>query len=462
MKPSIQEASKAQPTPLLHEYYSRILAYIAPAATISASTYVSHFSYDILWTIPYILLYPHLAHYLGNHFKRNNPIRTAQTLLFIDSIHAGIIIVLMSFSAVPGLMVLLTLYFSALIAGSIRQLGFSMLFSAVSMILTTTLIHPSVNADTPPLVTLVSILLSTLYLCTSAYFVHEQGLHLAAARRKIKDEQEKTARLAHNMAKYLSPQVWEVIFSGNKRVRLETQRKKLTVFFSDIKGFTELTEELEAEQLTELLNTYLNEMSKIALKYGGTIDKFVGDSVLVFFGDPSSKGAKQDAVNAASMAIAMRKHMKMLRQQWHAQGITKPLEIRMGLNTGYCTVGNFGADMRMDYTIIGREVNLASRLESSSEAGEILISHETHSLIKDVIMSRNKGRIVVKGFSRPVQIYQVVDFRRNLGARASYVEHELPGFSMYLDTNGIQNYDKDKVIQALYQAADKLRDKVIL
>ena len=243
--------------------------------------------------------------------------------------------------------------------------------------------------------------------------------------------------------------MWESIFSGKKHVRLETQRKKLTVFFSDIRGFTELSEELEAEALTDLLNTYLNEMSKICMKFGGTIDKFIGDSVMVFFGDPSSQGAKKDAMAAVSMAIAMRKHMKVLRQHWRAQGITKPLEIRMGLNTGYCTVGNFGADTRMDYTIIGRDVNLASRLESAAEAGEILISHETYSLIKDVIMCRDKGQINVKGFTRPVQIYQVVDFRRDLGATSSYVEHELPGFSMYLDTNGIQNFDKDRVIEAL-------------
>ena len=116
----------------------------------------------------------------------------------------------------------------------------------------------------------------------------------------------------------------------------------------------------------------------------------------------------------------------------------------------------------MDYTIIGREVNLASRLESSAEAGEILISHETYSLVKDVIMCRDKGQITVKGFTRPVQIYQVVDFRRDLGATNSFVEHELPGFSMYLDTNGVQNFDKERVIQALNQAAEKLRDKVIM
>ena len=110
---------------------------------------------------------------------------------------------------------------------------------------------------------------------------------------------------------------------------------------------------------------------------------------------------------------------------------------------------------------IGRDVNLASRLESNAEAGEILVSHETYSLIKDVIMCRDKGQLTVKGMSRPVQVYQVVDFRRDLGATSSFLEHELPGFSMYLDTNNIQGVDKERVIKALQQAAEKLRDKVI-
>jgi class 3 adenylate cyclase len=183
---------------------------------------------------------------------------------------------------------------------------------------------------------------------------------------------------------------------------------------------------------------------------------------MIFFGDPVSQGAKQDAEAAVSMAIAMRKHMKVLRQQWRSKGITRPLEIRMGLSTGYCTVGNFGANTRMDYTIIGREVNLASRLESAAEAGEILIPHETYSLVKDLIMCRDKGQVTVKGFSRPVQIYQIVGLRRDLGAAPSFVEHEVPGFSMYLDTNGIRNYDKDQIIQSLEQAARRLKDKIFI
>ncbi|MHA6493855.1 adenylate/guanylate cyclase domain-containing protein [Pseudomonas borbori] len=452
----------ALPAPPLREYYSRVLAYIAIAASIAAGTYVQHFGYDILWMVPYALLYPHLAHQLSLRFKRDHPQRTTLVLLFVDAMHTGAGVTLLGFSIVPSLMAMLVLVFSALVVGGLRYLGLALLIAFSASILMAALSEVRFNPETPPIASAVSIIFATLYICITAYFVHQQGLRLAQVRSDIKREQEKAARLARNLAKYLSPQVWESIFSGKKSVRLETQRKKLTVFFSDIKGFTELSEELEAEALTDLLNTYLNEMSKICLKYGGTIDKFIGDSVMVFFGDPASKGAKQDAVAAVSMAIAMRKHMKVLRQQWRAQGITKPLEIRMGLNTGYCTVGNFGADTRMDYTIIGRDVNLASRLESAAEAGEILISHETYSMIKDVVMCRDKGQINVKGFTRPVQIYQVVDFRRDLGATSSYVEHELPGFSMYLDTNGIQNFDKQRVIQALQQAAEKLRDKVIM
>lgn len=446
---------------LLREYYSRILAYLTAAAAIAAGTYMQHFSYQILWMVPFALIYPHLAQMLSKRFRQDHPQATANALMLVDAVNTGIAIAMLDFAAVTGLMLLLIMCFIAMTVGGLRKMLLVLLITSSCAVALGVLIGSPLRLATPVAVSVVSIVFSGLFICLTAFFIFKQGLHLETARDELKREQEKAARLARNLAKYLSPQVWETIFSGKKSVRLETQRKKLTVFFSDIRGFTELTEEMEAEALTELLNNYLNEMSKIALKFGGTIDKFIGDSVMVFFGDPNTQGAKKDAVAAVSMAIAMRKHMKVLRQQWRARGITKPLEIRMGINSGFCTVGNFGADTRMDYTIIGREVNLASRLESASEAGEILISHETYSLIKDVIMCRDKGQASVKGFTRPVQVYQVVDFRRDLGATSSYLEHELPGFSMYLDTNSIQNFDKQRVIQALNQAAEQLRDKII-
>lgn len=411
--------------------------------------------------VPYALVYPQLAHLLSRPLHRRNGHRTDQVLLLLDAVNAGFALVLLGLSVIPVLMILLILSFSAMIGGGVASFLVTLVVASATALAYGYHRPPQLQLETPPLVVLVSVLASALYICITAYFVHQQSLKLYLARSEIRREQEKAARQARSLAKYLSPQIWESIFSGKKNASLETQRKKLTVFFSDIKGFTELSEELEAEQLTDLLNTYLNDMSKIALKYGGTIDKFVGDCVMVFFGDPNTEGARKDAVAAVSMAIAMRKHMKVLRQQWRALGITQPLEIRMGINTGYCTVGNFGAETRMDYTIIGREVNLASRLESAAEIGEILISHETYSLVKDVIMCRDKGQITVKGFARPIHIYQVIDFRRDLGASPSFIEHELPGFSMYLDTNSLQQLDKEQVIEALHEAANKLRDKVI-
>lgn len=366
MKPTLPDRSPtSRSVASMREYYSRVLAYIACGASIAAGTYTQYFSYGILWMVPYALLYPHLAYHLGQRFRQHDPRKVTRALLAVDAVHCGLGMALLGFSVVPSLMFLLVLSFTALVIGGLRLLGMALLVSASSALLVAVLVAPPLLGNTPVEVAAVSILFCGLYICITAFFGHQQGLRLAQVRQEIAREQEKAARLARNLAKYLSPQVWEMIFSGKKSVRLETQRKKLTVFFSDIRGFTELSEELEAEALTDLLNNYLNEMSKIALKYGGTIDKFVGDCVMVFFGDPSTQGAKKDAVAAVSMGIAMRKHMKVLRQQWRAQGITKPLEIRMGINTGYCTVGNFGADTRMDYTIIGREVNLASRLESA-------------------------------------------------------------------------------------------------
>ena len=448
--------------PPLDGYYSRVIAYLGVALTFSALLVERGHQLPYLATILYALLYPQLAQVLGRRLPQDKPVSPRLALLALDAFHTGAFIALIGFSVVPSLMFLLLMGVACLIAGGSTYLIAGSLLTIAGTLLGAAAFQPQIALASSPLVALVSLISGGVFLLVMAAFVHKQSHNLEQTRHKLQREQEKTARLAANVSKYLSPQVWESIFSGKRSARLETRRKKLTVFFSDIRGFTELAEELEAEALTDLLNNYLDEMSRIALQYGGTIDKFVGDCVMVFFGDPNTHGAKQDAEAAVSMAIAMRKHMKVLRQQWRSRGITKPLEIRMGLSTGYCTVGNFGTATRMDYTIIGREVNLASRLEGAADAGEILVSHETYSLVKELIMCRDKGQISVKGFSRPVQIYEVVGLRRELGAAPTFVEHELTGFSMYLDTNHVRNYDKEQIIKALEQAARKLRDKVIV
>ena len=266
--------------------------------------------------------------------------------------------------------------------------------------------------------------------------------------------QKKIEELTNKLSKYLSPQVYQSIFSGKQNVKIEAYRKKLTVFFSDIKGFTEITDRLEPEVLSSLLNSYLNEMSKIALKYGGTIDKFIGDAILIFFGDPESKGDKEDAKACVLMALEMRERMKHLRKLWEDQGISNPLDIRIGINTGFCNVGNFGSEDRLDYTIIGGEVNLASRLESNAEIGQILISHETYALIKKDVICQQKDEINVKGIAHKIQTYQVDTLYYKIDHKRKLLNEEFDGFNLNIDLNVSK---KSKVINSLEKILEKLK-----
>tara|TARA_Y100000591_G_scaffold314616_1_gene321388 strand:+ start:1532 stop:2710 length:1179 start_codon:yes stop_codon:yes gene_type:complete len=269
------------------------------------------------------------------------------------------------------------------------------------------------------------------------------------------EAQNRIEELASKLSKYLSPQVYRSIFSGQKNVRIEANRKKLTVFFSDIKDFTELTDRLEPEVLSSLLNSYLNEMSKIALKYGGTIDKFVGDAILIFFGDPETNGEKADATSCVLMALEMRERMKFMRQIWEDEGISKPLNIRIGINTGYCNVGNFGSEDRLDYTIIGGEVNLASRLESNAPVGQILVSHETYSLIKSSIICEEREEIKVKGLPHKVRTYQVIGKKEKNENGVAKLKDNFEGFSLSID---LEISRKAKVIASLKNALSKVQE----
>ncbi len=162
------------------------------------------------------------------------------------------------------------------------------------------------------------------------------------------------------------------------------------------------------------------------------------------------------------MAIEMRRHVKFMQSKMSEYGVSRELLVRMGVNTGYCTVGNFGSESRMDYTIIGKEVNLASRLESCSQPGEILLSETTYLLVRDTIMCREKGEISVKGFNKPVKIFEAVDFRKDLGASQSFMEHRLDGFTLMLDLEHVRNYDKDRIMKALEHAYKQIKEKLIV
>ena len=220
---------------------------------------------------------------------------------------------------------------------------------------------------------------------------------------------ERLEKISNQLAKYLSPQIYKNIFETDTD-KVETYtRKKLTVFFSDIKEFTSLSDTLDPDLLAEIINEYLSEMTEIALHFGGTIDKFIGDAILIFFGDPETEGTALDAEKCVNMAIAMRKRVGELDEVWKKEkGITQGLQVRTGISTGYCTVGNFGSVQRVDYTVLGSPVNLAARLEAACGPQEILVSPETKSLVAKVFKFEEKKPIKLKGFSETVKPYKLI------------------------------------------------------
>ncbi len=214
-------------------------------------------------------------------------------------------------------------------------------------------------------------------------------LSLKAAREKLED-------MSRKLGKYLSPLVYDSIVKGHKNVEISSYRKMLTVCFTDIVGFTNRTENMDHNEMTDWINGYLNDMAQIVIEAGGTLDKFIGDAVMTFFGDPNSEGIENDALNCIKMAQTMIEKAK-----------AHDIEIRVGINTGMCTIGNFGSEDRMDYTILGKEVNLASRLESNGEPGQILLSENTYQLIQDKFECQAHGQIDMKGIDRGIETYLV-------------------------------------------------------
>jgi class 3 adenylate cyclase len=198
-------------------------------------------------------------------------------------------------------------------------------------------------------------------------------------------------------------------------------------------------------------------MSLIALEHGATIDKFIGDAIMLFFGDPETKGPKEDALACVKMAIAMQQRMRDLQAEWRERGQEHVFQLRIGINTGFCTVGNFGSDDRVDYTIIGNEVNLAARLQSHADLGGILLAHETYALIKDEVMTEETGTITVKGFSRPVRTHRVVGLY-DTSASGRVIRQEQDGFLLIVDQKKLSPEARAEAVRALQDAAKRLQE----
>ena len=187
-----------------------------------------------------------------------------------------------------------------------------------------------------------------------------------------------------------------------RNTSLDVQEKEVTILFSDIQGFTSMSERLSPAEIANLLNDYFSLMTDIIFKHGGTLDKYIGDAIMAIFGAPFSH--KDDAVRAVRAAVEMREELKNLMTR---KDDSVKFNVRIGINTGDVVAGNIGSLQRMEYTVLGDAVNTAARLETMSKPGQILIGEQTYKLAKDFFEIKPVGKWKVKGKEKEVMVYEV-------------------------------------------------------
>jgi adenylate cyclase len=207
---------------------------------------------------------------------------------------------------------------------------------------------------------------------------------------------------------YVSKRIVDELIRDPSKAKLGGDRKEITVLFSDIRGFTNFSEKHQPEEVVSLLNEYLGAMTQIVFEHDGTLDKFVGDAIMALWGAPV--GQPDHAERACRCAVDMITKLKELQNKWTAEG-KYAIDIGIGINTGDMVVGNMGAEgKKMDYTVIGDNVNLGARLESLTRKynNHIIISEYTYGKVKDMVKVNELGSVTVKGKEQPVVIYDLV------------------------------------------------------
>ena len=246
-----------------------------------------------------------------------------------------------------------------------------------------------------------------------AFSQEELGIFsvIAAEAAMSFDNARSHEELARNMLqrkaleRYLAPAVAEKVIADPTAIQLGGENMTVTVLFSDIRGFTRMSEHMEPHSVVELLNEYFSEMTDLIDESGGTLDKYLGDGIMALYGAPFTK--PDDALRATKTAMEMQRALVELNRNWETKG-QPPLRMGVGLNTGTVTAGNIGSTKRLDYTAIGDAVNLASRLCANAAPGQILVSESTYMQLNGSIPAQRLEPIRVKGKETPVELLQIL------------------------------------------------------
>ncbi len=231
---------------------------------------------------------------------------------------------------------------------------------------------------------------------------------LAIENVRLYQRMLETEKKRANLSRFLSPAIVDLLMNEKAEVQLGGQKRPVTILFCDVRGFTPISEGLAPDSLVDLLNEYFASMTEIIFEYRGTLDKYIGDSVMGLFGAPVSQG--EDAVLAVRAGLAMQERNRALNIERTNRGLP-PFDIGIGINTGEVFTGYIGSPKRMDFTVIGDHVNVASRLCSIAPAGKVIIGEATYAAIRDLIEVRSAGTPVLKGKTEQVNAYEVLGFR---------------------------------------------------
>ena len=271
--------------------------------------------------------------------------------------------------------------------------------------------------------------------------------HLKDSVRILREKDRVITLLNQKLSKFVTTPLVEQLAREESDTILAHQRRKITAFFSDIKDFSVITDALEPEELAQLLNEYFAEMIHVVFKFGGTLDKLMGDGMMVLFGAPESIEPRSGALRCVRMAVNMQERLTVLNEQWRSRGYPYPLKVRMGINTGLNIVGSFGSDAWSNYTAMGMQVNIAARLQQAAEPGHILLSHSTYTLVADQVTVKRLGEVSLKGSHYPIDIYQLEHL----------TDHETPlvlewqghGYQISLQPQILDTCEKEHLIETL-------------
>jgi adenylate cyclase len=210
------------------------------------------------------------------------------------------------------------------------------------------------------------------------------------------------------LRRFLPPQVAEGLLSGGLAPD-GLERRRVTILFSDMVGFTDLSDSLDPEELAEVLDEYLREMTAVLISHGATLDNYIGDGLMAVFGAPTPMSDEEQAWSAVESALDMRDRAGELTSRIRGRGIPAELRIRVGVNAGHCMVGVFGSDVLRAYKIVGLPVNIAARLQTEAAPGSVLIGYRTYASVRERVRAEPREPLTVKGAARPVEAWELIE-----------------------------------------------------